>query len=153
MTIDENKAIARRFVTEVWNEQDLEAVNELYSPDYVGHWFRPDGEDVDRAGLKEFIGDVHHAFPDYQMDIEFIHGEGDLVTFGFTGSGTHEREYMGIPPSNEEVPGRPIPGHVTLKIEGDRIVEGWATWDALGLLRAMGALPADMSKMAPAADD
>ena len=153
MPAEENKEVARRFVDEVWNEQNLDVVDELYSPDYVGHWFLPGGEDADRSAVKEFIGSVHDGFPDYHMDIEFIHGEGDLVTVGFTGGGTHEGEFMGIPPGAAEGSGRPIPGQVTLRFEDGQVAEGWATWDALGLLQEMGVLPTDLSQVAPAADD
>lgn len=153
MTSSENKEIARRFVNEVWNDQDLDVVDELYSPDYVGHWFQPGGADADRGTLKGFIHEVHEGFPDYRMDIEFIHAEDDLVTVGFTSEGTHEGEFMGIPPGDADTAGRPIPGHVTSRIDDGTVVEGWATWDALGLLQGLGVIPEDLEQAAPAADD
>jgi len=153
MTTQENKAIVRRFVREVWNEQNLDVVDELYSPDYVGHWYQLGGEDVDRDGLKAFVREIHRGFPDFRMDIEFIHGEDVLVTVGFTSRGTHEGEFMGIPPGDGGTVDRATPGHLTSRIEGGEIVEGWATWDALGLLQALGVVPRDLAGAAPEADD
>jgi hypothetical protein len=60
---------------------------------------------------------------------------------------------MGIPPGEAETAGRPIPGHVTFRIDGGQIVEGWATWDALGLLQGLGVIPEDLEQAVPAADD
>jgi hypothetical protein len=37
-------------------------------------------------------------------------------------------------------------------VEGE-IVEGWATWDALGLLRELGALPQELETVSAIADD
>ena len=153
MGATDNKAIVRRIIDEAWNEQDLDVIDELYSEDYTGHWYLPGGEDSDRESLKAFMSDVFEGFPDYEMDIEFLIAEDDLVTMGFTGEGSHEGEFMGIPPSGSEPAGTPTPGHITYRIEDGQVVEGWSTWDALGLLQGLGVLPEELSAMAPAADD
>jgi predicted SnoaL-like aldol condensation-catalyzing enzyme len=36
-TAEANKAVVLRYVEEVWNEHDLDAIDELVSPDYVNH--------------------------------------------------------------------------------------------------------------------
>jgi predicted ester cyclase len=154
MTTEDNKEIVRRIVAEGWNEQNLDTIDELYSPDYVGRWYLPGGEEGGREELKEFMNEVFEGFPDYEMHIEFIHGEDDLVTYGFTGSGTHEGTFMGIPPTETEADvGEATPGHVTSRIEDGVVVEGWSTWDALGLLQALGVLPENLQKASLAADD
>lgn len=156
MTIEDNKAITRRTVDEMWNEQNLDIVDELYSPEYVGHWYLPEGESEGREELKGFVSEVFRGFPDYEMHIEFIHAEDDLVTYGFTGEGTHEGEFMGISPEDTEggpTEERPVPGHVTCRIEEGAIVEGWSTWDALGLLQSLGVLPTDLQRSSSADDD
>ena len=154
MTTESNKEAARQFVEEVWNEKNLDVVDELYHPDYTGHWYAIGGDDVDREGMKEFVRGIHHGFPDFEMNIEFIHGADDLVTVGFTGLGTHENEWMGIPPEETPTrPDRPVPGHITSRFEDGKIVEGWSTWDALSLMQGLGVLPEDLGALAPAADD
>jgi len=151
-TTEENIQIAHRVVDEAWNEQDLDVIDELYSPNYVGHWFLPGGGEADREALKGFMQAVFEGFPDYQMEVEFIHGDDEHVTFGFTGEGTHEAEFMGVSPGDAKEMDRAIPGHITSRFEDGQIVEGWSTWDALSLLQALGAVPEDMES-APAADD
>ncbi|GAB7094994.1 hypothetical protein JCM30237_21470 [Halolamina litorea] len=153
-TTAENEKIARRIIEEAWNEQDLGVVDELYSPEYVGHWFLPGGETADREALKGFMQAVFEGFPDYRMDIAFLHADESYVTVGFTGSGTHEGEFMGVAPGGTSTDiDRPIPGHITSRIEDGQIVEGWATWDALGMMQELGAIPGDLEAGLPADDD
>lgn len=151
MTTAENKETARRFIEEAWNDQNLDLIDEFYSPEYVGHWFQVGDGDADRETLTAFMEGMHAAFPDFEMSIEFIHGEGDYVTTGVTADGTHDGELMGIPPTGEPIRG--LPAHITGRFEDGQIVEGWATWDALGMMQSIGVLPEDLSQAAPAADD
>lgn len=151
MTSEENKEIARTHTTGVWNEQNLDLIDELYSPDYVGHWFQVDGSDSDRAALKAFIQAMLAAFPDFEMTIDFIHADEDFVTTGVTATGTHDGELMGIQPTGGTL--RDMPAQITNRIEDGRVVEGWATWDALGMMQTLGVVPEDVSQAAPSADD
>lgn len=153
MTPAENKRIANRVVDEVWNDQRVDRIDELYSPDYVGHWFRVDGEDADREAAKEFVREILEAFPDYEMNAEFVHADEEFATVGFSGSGTSTGQFMGIPVEEDLAVDRPIPGHMTFRIEDGTIAEGWATWDALGLLQGLGIVPTDLREAMPAADD
>ena len=94
MTAAANKEAMRRIVTEVWNEKNYDTFEELYSPDFVSHWFEG-SEDGTRDDLLGFIQDVHQGFPDYEMAVEFVHAEDDLVTVGLTSTGTHQGELNG----------------------------------------------------------
>ena len=37
MTTEENKAVFRRFIEEVWHKKDLDAIAGFYGPDFVDH--------------------------------------------------------------------------------------------------------------------
>ena len=153
MTAHENEALAREFVEEVWNGHNLDAIDELFSPDYVGHWFDLTGEDVGRDGLKTFVQNVLTGFPDYEMNIEYVHADDEIVTLGFRGGGTHEGEFYGIPPTEQAVTEDEMtPGIMSMRVTDGQVVEGWATWDALGMLQGIGVLPEDPSQVASADD-
>lgn len=152
MSIADNKALQQRFVEKCWNEGDLDLIDELHSEDYVGHWYLLGGGDADRESLKNFIHEVRNGFPDFEMTVEFMIAEDDMVSMGFTAAGTHEGDFMGISPT-EAKPDVPTPGHLTHRFEDGKIVEGWSTWDALGLLQRLGVVPADLSAAVAAADD
>jgi steroid delta-isomerase-like uncharacterized protein len=152
MTTEDNKELEQRFVDECWNEGKLNLIDDLISEDYVGHWYLPGGGDADREALRDFIGETRTGFPDFEMSVEFMVAEDDMVSLGFTGIGTHEGEFMGIPPTQTE-PAGATPGHITHRFEDGKIVEGWSTWDALGLLQGLGVIPEDMEQAELAADD
>jgi hypothetical protein len=37
MRAENNKAVVRRYIEEVWNGHDLDAIDELVSPEYLNH--------------------------------------------------------------------------------------------------------------------
>jgi predicted ester cyclase len=53
--------------------------------------------------------------------------------------GTHGGGSLGPPATGRRVR---VAGIVLVRIANDQIVEGWNSWDQLGLLRQIGALPA-----------
>ncbi len=64
MSVEENKAIERRYMEEVWTKGNLAAVDELVATNYVDHTPMP-GVSPDLQGLKQFVTVVTTAFPDW----------------------------------------------------------------------------------------
>ena len=79
------------------------------------------------------------AFPDLSMTIEHQVAEGDYVVTRWTARGTHQGELMGIPPTGNSVT---TSGISIERVADGRIVEDHTEWDALGLMQAVGAIPA-----------
>ena len=134
---DENKAIARRLFDEVFNAHNLALCDELIDPNYLPHSLPP-GFSRDRDGYKQYISEFFQAFPDVHITIEYMIAEGDFVAIRSTAHGTHQGEFMGIPPTGKEVT---FGGVVTDRIVDSRIVEDWFDWDGLGLLQQLGVIP------------
>ncbi|WP_458206613.1 ester cyclase [Haladaptatus sp. NG-SE-30] len=142
-TTDQMKDKEEQFVAEIWNEGNFESIDELVSDEYVGHWFGFEDEAVDFDGLKKFIRAVRTGFPDFEMNVEFMFAEEDMITVGFTAVGTHEGEFMGVPPTGKE--GEPVPGIMVHRFEDGKVIEGWAVWDSLGLMQQLGVIPEKFS--------
>lgn len=53
--------------------------------------------------------------------------------------GTHRGEFLGIAPTGKRIV---YTGFDMSRVSGGRIVEAWAGYDALGLMRQLGAVPA-----------
>ncbi len=132
----ENKEISRRYLEEVWNGGNLDAVEEYVSPDYIGH-DPVSGEVRGPAAVKEFIRSYRTAFPDLRVTIDQQIAEGDLLAERWTAIGTHKGELMGIPPTGKQAT---VTGISISHISGGKIVEGYTNWDALGLLRQLGVV-------------
>src|SRR5262245_40225197 len=131
-----NKALDRRYAEEVLDQGRIEAIDEICSPEYVGHV--AGFPDNDREGDKQLIGMMRTAFPDLRCTVEDQITEGDRVVHRLTCTGTHRGELMGVPASGNRVT---VSGININRIAAGRIVESWGVLDLLGLMRQIGALP------------
>jgi steroid delta-isomerase-like uncharacterized protein len=139
MPAEENKAIARRLMTEVMNEGKLEVADELLAADWVDHDpANPPGSASGPDAFKQLATMYRAAFPDMKMTIEDMIAEGDRVVTRWTARGTHQGELMGAPPSGKQVT---VTGIGIDRIAGGKIAESWGNWDTLGLLTQVGAIP------------
>lgn len=139
MSLDENKAIARRFVDEVQNKGNISAVDEFLADDFVNHSVPP-GLPPDREGVKQLFTMFRNAFPDFHAVIHDQVAEGDEVVTRKTFYGTHQGELFGIAPTGKEMA---IDLIEILRVSGDgKITDHWNVVDQLGLMQQLGAVAA-----------
>ena len=129
-----HKALVRRFVDEFWNYGDLDAADALMTPDAVIH------EPV--AGtpedLKAVATAMRSAFPDWHSTVEELLVEGDRVVERWTGRGTHQGEFQGIPATGRSVA---VPGVVFYRMAGGKIAEFRGQFDRMSLMQQLGVIP------------
>jgi steroid delta-isomerase-like uncharacterized protein len=134
---DANKALYRRWFEEVVSEGNLVLADELLADDYTMHFPGLD-EPVDREGHKQLVMMFRAGFPDWVETVEDVIAEGNRVVIRVVGQGSHEGEFQGIPPTGRRV----IATGVGIgRIANGQIAETWAAYDALGLMRQLGAIP------------
>jgi steroid delta-isomerase-like uncharacterized protein len=136
-----NKATMTRLCDAV-NSGDPEliwkTIDELVEPDAQIRTPAP----IEATGaqlLKELFGRLHRAFPDLHITVEELIAEGDKVVIRDTVTGTHQGEYMGIPPTGKPITYNEI--HIGRFANG-RITETWGVVDVLSQMRQLGAIPA-----------
>ncbi len=139
---EENKAVVRRFIEEVWNSGNLDAIDELIAENHVDHDPAQAGGPGGRQGVRAFIEMYRSAYPDTHLELGELIAEGDLVAGTWTATGTHQGELMGIAPTGRSVS---VTGIGIDRVSGGQIVESWANYDALGMLAQLGAIPAPAS--------
>ena len=138
MSPEENKAVVRRFVEEVFNHGHLAAVDQFLAAEYRDANALP-GQEPGREGAKRAFSLYQEVFPDLQYTIEEMIAEGDTVVTRVTFRGTHRGAFLGIPPTNRQVN---IPAvHITRLVEGT-IREHWSVMDDLGLMQQLGVVSA-----------
>jgi predicted ester cyclase len=76
MSAEENKAIVRRFIEEVFNKGNLDAIDAFVSPDMVDHT-SPPGQQPGSASVKHASTLFRTAFPDWYTEIEDMISEGE----------------------------------------------------------------------------
>jgi len=134
MTTETNKALVVRFVDEFWSKGNLAAADELMAPDADIQQPQVGGA----AGLKAFNTTIRAAFPDWYSTAEELIAEGDRVAERWTGRGTHQGEFQGIPPTGKQVA---VPGVVFYRIRDGRITEFRGSFDMLTMLQQLGVAP------------
>jgi len=137
MSTEDNKALAQRWLEEVWNKGDLSLIDELIAPNYVLHDPTRPGL-RGRAGIKESIAMFRTAFPDLHFTIEDQVAESEKIVTRYTVQGTHLGTLMGIPATGKQ---GTITGIDIYRIMDGQIEEAWSNWDTLGLLQRIGVIP------------
>ncbi|HEY9622851.1 MAG TPA: ester cyclase [Crinalium sp.] len=130
-----NKSVAQRFYDIIWNQKNLDALDDLLTSDYV--WHEPstvsDLQGVPRA--RQFLLSYFTAFPDYQVVIDDIISEDDRVAVRWTAYGTHQGPLKGIPPTGKSIK---LPGISILRIREGKCSEYWTSLDNFLLLSELG---------------
>ena len=134
---EQNKA-AVRVVFDTFNGGDLDALDEVVAEDAVDHDPYNPYASEGRDGLKQLIAGYRESFPDLEVTVEDMIAADDKVVVRWTATGTQQGEVFGVPGSGK----RSTVGGIGIdRLEGGRIVESWAHWDALGMLQQLGAIP------------
>jgi steroid delta-isomerase-like uncharacterized protein len=137
MSTEENKALARRVIEQMFNEGNLDVADELLALDYVDHDPTLPEDVHGPEGFKEYVGMYRSAFPDLHVQIEDQIAEGDRVATRWTGTGTHDGDLAGIAPTGKRVT---VPGMEIVRIANGKLVEGWEGYDSGTLMRQLGVM-------------
>jgi predicted SnoaL-like aldol condensation-catalyzing enzyme len=115
MSVADNKAIARRFIDDVWNRGKVAVASELLAADLVNH--RADGSVTKgRESFEKFVADFRARNPGLAFTIDDMVSEGDKVATRVTiKSGDKAWSGIGI-----------------VRISGGRIAEQWADTERAG---------------------
>lgn len=135
MSADDSRALLERYVHDVWDEGDPEAVERFLAPGYRRH-ASPTAAPIDLAGQVERLKGFRRAFPDITIEVEDIIAGEDRVAFRSTMRGTHQGDLLGIPPTGRSVT---VPLLDVLRIEDGLFVEQWGGPDMFDLVRQLGA--------------
>ncbi len=101
MPIEDNKALVRRFIEEVFNKKNLAAIDELIAPNHIDHSAGAAGSPPGPQGSRQLIGMMLTAFPDMHVTIEDMIAEGNKVVVRFTERGTQQGALGNIPHRRE----------------------------------------------------
>lgn len=131
------KLIVKRLIEEPW-KGNWDVIDEYVAPGYVGHDPAEPEPFRGPAGVRANIEKYLSGFPDGGITVDDQIAEGDKVATRWTGRGTQTGEIAGIAPTGKEIT---VTGMTISKLEGGLVVEEWTTWDTLGMLVQLGAIP------------
>lgn len=105
--MSDNESEVERLIqafVEITNEQDYDRLPEVFSEDSTWRTpAAPGGAVLGPEAAREVMRQVTGGFPDFHADPGdvFVEGNEGMMTVRF--SGTHENEFMDIPPTGQEI--------------------------------------------------
>ena len=134
---EENKDLARRSWEMLVNQQNPDAIDELYTPNFV--WHEPDQDIQGSEEAMQFLNTYLSAFPDMHVSVEEVIAEGEKVVTRWTIRGTHQGELEEFgPPTGRQIE---IKGITIHRIEDGKIAEEWERYDNLSIMQQLGLAP------------
>jgi len=118
---------------------DIDGFGDLLADDFVEH-----EEVTDRLptkeGTLEFFRYLLTAFPDLRMDVDDLIAGDDKAVARVTATGSHQGEFMGIPPTQAQARMQII--DIMRFNESGLVCEHWGLADMLSLMQQLGVVPA-----------
>jgi steroid delta-isomerase-like uncharacterized protein len=139
MSLEAMKGKIRWSGEQAWLKGNLDALDEVYAPDYV--WHRPPFPDlVGLDGVKASMTDMRSAYSELRISYVEMVGEGDTIAYRYTWQGKHtgQSPSLPIPPTGKEVI---LVGCIVVHVVDGKIVEEFEYSDYLGFLQQLGVVP------------
>ncbi len=130
---EQNKAVVKQLMEE-FNKKNMDIGEELNTPEYKLHFpigSEPKSTSQHREVLEAFWG----AFPDMTHTIDRLISAGDMVTGQYTIRGSHTGEFMGIPPTGNQIEETVIG---IWRFSDGKIAEFWGMLDMLSFMQQLG---------------
>ena len=135
--ISQNKALIRRLNTEIWENKNVDSIDDLFA-DEVTIATKRTGSDSDLAGkddLKMFFHEWSQAFPDSTVEIHELIAEGDLVVQYSTLYGVHQEQFRNLDQTEKEIA---MNAFAFYRVQHGKIVEYTAIGEMMDLLKQLG---------------
>lgn len=120
---------------EHFNSGDLDACVAIAAPDLTMHLAGLPEPIRGREAWREGASMIKHAFPDLRAHIEDIFAAGDRVAVRLRFHGTHDREYLGHPPTGRTIE---YVSHEFYRVAHGLIAEEWICSDTATLFAQLG---------------
>jgi steroid delta-isomerase-like uncharacterized protein len=131
-------AATMRSTYELINVGDIARFGDLVADDYVEHQGGL-GFPTTKEGMLDFFRALLTSFPDFRMNVEDLIADGDKTVARVRVTGTHQGEFMGVPPTGT---GADVELIDIMRFDGAGLVcEHWGVADMLSLMQQLGVIP------------
>jgi steroid delta-isomerase-like uncharacterized protein len=134
------KTLVRRWFEEVWNQKRDATIDELLHADAVALGLGAGEAPVHGpAEFRVFHNNIVSALPDVQINVHEILEEGDMAAVRITLEATHSGNGLGVAPTGNTIR---VAGIIITQWADGKIIRAWNSWDQLGMLQQIRAIPA-----------
>jgi predicted SnoaL-like aldol condensation-catalyzing enzyme len=137
MSTEHHKQLVLRWREEIWNKRNLDVIDELAAPDYVGHMAGIPGPVRGPEALKQLFA-AWLAALDTHVTTEFLIAADDMVVVRDTNWVKNIGAFQGIPPTGKEAT---VTSTDIYRMVDGKIVEQWFEADLTGMMHQLGILP------------
>ena len=119
---ESNKAVIRRALN-AYNAADWDGLDDFFQTEYVHH------NNADRLTLGQFkqgAAWLRVGMPDFEISIDEMVAEGDMVAIRITGRGTHLASLFGEAPTSKAIT---VYGAILYRLREGRVAEDWESLD------------------------
>jgi len=129
--LEANKALARRFHEEIFDQGNLDVADEILAPDFT--WYNPPTETfvTGPEAVKQQARELRGFIPDFVLTDEDVIAEGDRVVIRWTLRGSAQTEAGPVPVT--------YTGIDIFRIQDGQLAELWQNTDDLGLEAQLSA--------------
>lgn len=138
MSVEENKAIVRRFYEQVMNNGQVELLDELMDAEFDDRGEALFGSLHGREVIRQGIVATRSILPDLHVTIEDMIAEGDMVGVRGLMRCTHQGEWLGITPTGNELTWK---GIAMFRLANGRLMQRWFNSDGLSIVQQLGLVP------------
>ena len=135
--LEQNKILAERWHQDLTVERNWDVVEEILAPDIVIH--NPGAEDVKGIEQVKMYDELWKSLTNVKIVNHEIIAEGEYVMIRWDISFDHTVDLMGIPASGNHISG--VYGIDLFRVKDGKITDLWQSWDEMGFMKQMGAIP------------
>jgi len=136
MSLEQNKAVVRKFFEDVLNTGDFTLIEQYISPDFVEHDELPIETASDLEGVTEVFKMVHTATSDFKVTIVDMIAEDDKVAVRMIWGGTHQGDFMGMPATGNTIA---FDVFDMFRVQDGKITDHWGVSNTMKMMSQLGA--------------
>ena len=137
MTDDEKRELILTVIDVIFNQMDLDRLEEFFTDDFYNHDGYP-GAPTGPAAFREYLPYFKKGIPDRKLTSEFILVDGDRVVSRTITTGTMTGNFMGYEPTGKSYR---MTATDTYQIRDGKICARWGNEDSLGMMQQLGMIP------------
>ena len=136
--------IVNHLVEDVFNEGDMDAIDELFTDDFVSHTLSSNVHDSGREDFKKTVSFFRDAIPDLQASTDFVIVEDNTASFLLMLDGTFSHD-IAEPGSGIVIRATHDPVHFTFMFimnfdENGKITDDWILSDSVTYFTQFGMI-------------
>lgn len=130
---DDNNEM-RLKVLSIYNEQNYEVIDEIYSDSVILHHSSYPEDIVGKEGILNFAKSNATGFPDFKLTIDKFYPSEDIMFSFWVGEGTNTGTFNDMPPTGNKIK---VWGMSASRIVNGKIVEEWIVLNALDFMNQL----------------